>query len=44
LIDRQISVLNEALNKEEADDDDMDGEAETVMLKAFDKSKENLHA
>jgi len=39
-----MTILNKALNKEEADDDDMDGEAETVMLKTFDKSKENLHA
>jgi len=37
-------VLNEALGKEKTDDDDMAGDAETVLLTKFDKNQENTHA
>jgi len=40
----QIKVLDEALGKVLPDDDDMAGDAETVMLTKFDKAQENTHA
>lgn len=40
----QIKVLNSSLGKEAPDDDDMAGDAETVLLKKFDKTQENTHA
>ena len=39
-----MTVLNSSLGKEEADDDDMAENGETVFLKKFDKAQENTHA